>query len=116
MDAATDVNECAEECNALDTCNWFVYDSAGPACMLTEDRESISACTTCTYGHRGCIQEESSGTTTVQQSHIDTSESPFFLHALSSSRSVCKVECYQCFKLSGLTGTSQSFLALDSQW
>ncbi len=61
-DAATDLTECAEKCNALGACNWFTFDTEDQACVLTKDRDSFADCTTCTYGHTGCIQEESSGT------------------------------------------------------
>ncbi len=61
LDPATNANECAEECNTREACDWFTYDSEGAICILTEDRESISTCTTCTYGHAGCIQGGSSG-------------------------------------------------------
>ncbi len=61
LDVATDAYECAEECNALEACKWFTYDTEGQACVLSEDRESLSFCDTCTYGHHGCTQEESFG-------------------------------------------------------
>ncbi len=60
-DVTTDVNECAEDCNALDSCHWFTYNSEDQSCVLTSDRELVSDCPTCTYGHDGCIQEGSSG-------------------------------------------------------
>ncbi len=60
-DIATDVDECAEECSDLETCNWFTYNSEDQSCVLTADREVISDCSTCIYGHDGCIREGSSG-------------------------------------------------------
>ncbi len=74
MNAATNVNECAQECHALDACNWFTYDSEGPACVLTEDRDSTFTCTTCTYGHKGCAQRGTAGMITI---HSHCREMPF---------------------------------------
>ncbi len=54
-DAAADVRECAENCNALEACEWFTYNNEDQSCTLTSDREFVSDCPTCTYGHDGCI-------------------------------------------------------------
>ncbi len=62
VDAATDLTECAEKCSALKICNWFTFNREDQACALTRDRESVSDCSSCVYGHADCIQEESSGT------------------------------------------------------
>ncbi len=60
-DVASDATACAEECNGLETCQWFTYESEDQSCVLTSDREFVSDCPTCTYGHKGCIQQGSSG-------------------------------------------------------
>ncbi len=64
LDIATDVHECAEECKAVEACNWFTFDSEDQACVLTKNRESVSTCSTCTYGHTDCIRQEPSGMVT----------------------------------------------------
>ncbi len=60
VDAATDAKECAKKCKALQACKWFSYDSKDQSCLLTKDKQFISDCPTCSYGHDGCVQEESS--------------------------------------------------------
>ena len=63
VEATADANGCAEACNTLEDCQWFTYNSEDRSCVLTADREFISDCPTCTYGHGRCTQEGSSGRT-----------------------------------------------------
>ncbi len=57
VEAAADANGCAEACKTVEDCQWFTYNSEDRSCVLTTDREFVSDCTTCTYGHNGCIPE-----------------------------------------------------------
>ncbi len=60
-DPATAAHECAEQCTVLEACKWFTYDSEAHSCVLTEDREFMSDCVSCTYGHDDCMQKGTSG-------------------------------------------------------
>ncbi len=75
----TDDNECAGLCNALEACRWFTHNSEDHSCVLTSDREFISNCPTCTYGHSGCPREGSPGMILSLSSSCSSSLSVFTL-------------------------------------
>ncbi len=81
----TDDNECAGQCNALEACSWFTYNSEDHSCVLTSDREFISNCRTCTYGHSGCTQDGSSGIILSLSSRCSSSAFRHLLKSLSKS-------------------------------
>ncbi len=60
-DLATDIDECAVACNDVEACKWFTFNSEDQSCVLTGDREFISDCPSCAYGHEGCLRQGTSG-------------------------------------------------------
>ncbi len=64
VDTTADAKECAKKCHARRACKWFTYDSGDQSCLLTKDKQYMSNCPTCRYGHGHCIQKGTSGMTT----------------------------------------------------
>ncbi len=58
---ASDVStadECLEECQRTDGCNWFTHDSRnGGLCIMTEDCIGVNTCEECTVGNVNCTSQ-----------------------------------------------------------
>ncbi len=60
-DAAADLNDCLEQCQDNEDCQWWSYDFSDGLCLFTRDCPEVDDCDTCVHGQTEC--EPFEGTT-----------------------------------------------------